>query len=185
MANTIYVLMFTGVFTLIVNILLQSFIIKSRLKRTEAEWVKLKSLLALSSFKNYLDVVSADEAQELLEELLAGLRTSPSINVLSSEVEQKLRTLKGGLKALLDSLELVDNLNVYYLNAKKNYSMGVISNYVSIIFIIMSLFMPFGLMFLGVSLGLGINSLVLLLNSLINIQKINGIKKRLKNILQQ
>ncbi|BFH74107.1 hypothetical protein SJAV_20510 [Sulfurisphaera javensis] len=183
MANQIYLLIFVGLLTSLINIILQYLLVKIKMKKIENEWITLKSIASLSSFKNYLDVVSADEAQELLEELLVGLRMTPSIDLLSNNVEEKLKSLKGGLKALLDSLNITDLLNAYYISAKKSNQLGMIMSYISLLIILLSIVTPLSLFLLGVSLGLGINSLYLLLNSYVNIEKIEKIKRKLKTLL--
>ncbi|BFI74356.1 hypothetical protein [Sulfurisphaera tokodaii] len=185
MVNQIYELLFVGLLTSIINIILQYFVLKVKFKKIESEWITLKSIASLSSFKNYLDVVSADEAQELLEDILVGLRTFPTVDLLSSQVEEKLKSLKSGLKALLDSLNLIDIMNMAYLNSKKNMELGMIMSYSSLVILFISLITPYPLIFIGIALGFNFNSLFLLLNSFTNIERLHKIRKKLKETILQ
>jgi len=187
MINQVYLLMLTGLLAFDINIILQYFVVKSRISKIEKEWKTVKALLSLSSFRNYLDVVSADEAQEVLEQLLVGLRTLPSADLVTEQVSEKLGTLKKGLRALLDSLDLVDSLNLMHFNVKKSYEIGSFMAYLSLVLALLSIaFVSTSYFFLlyGTSAGLSINSLILLLSMWINISKIQKVKNRLKRALQ-
>jgi len=187
MTNHVYVLLFTGLLAFNINLVLQYFILKFKINKIEKEWSTIKSLMSLSSFRNYLNVVSAGEAQDVLEQLLVGLRTLPSLDLVTDQVTEKLGSLKYGLKALLDSLELIDSLNSKYFNIKKNYKMGSFMAYSSLIVLFSSialLFTSYFPIFYGVSAGLALNSLLLLLSTLIDISKIQKAKKKLKELLQ-
>jgi len=187
MVSQVYVLLFTGLLAFNINLVLQYFVLKSKINKIEKEWSTIKSLMSLSSFRNYLNVVSADEAQDILEQLLVGLRTLPSIDLMTDQVIEKLGSLKHGLKALLDSLELIDSLNSKYFNIKKNYKMGSFMAYSSLIILFSSialLFTSYFPIFYGVSAGLALNSLLLLLTTLTDISKIQKAKKKLKELLQ-
>ena len=187
MVNQVYVLLFTGLLAFNINMALQYFVIKSRINKIEKEWKTVKALISLSSFRNYLDVVSAEEAQDLLEQLLVGLRMLPSLDLVTEQVSEKLSSLKNGLKALLDSLDLLDSLNLTYFNVKKNYEMGSFMAYSSLVLTLVSIaLIPTSYFFLlyGASAGLAINSLVLLLSIWVNMNKIQKVKETLKRALQ-
>ena len=187
MVNQVYVLLFTGLLAFNINVILQYFVLKSKINKLEKEWSTIKSLMSLSSFRNYLNVVSAEEAQDVLEQLLVGLRTLPSLDLVTDQVREKLSSLKYGLKALLDSLELIDSLNLTYFNIKKNYKMGSFMNYSSLIILSSSIALSstsYFPIFYGVSAGLTLNSLLLLLSIWVDASKIQKAKKKLKELLQ-
>ena len=187
MVNQVCVLLFAGLLAFNINVMLQYFILKSRINKIDKEWNTIKSLMSLSSFRNYLNVVSADEAQEVLEELLVGLRMFPSLDLVTDQVREKLGSLKNGLKALLDSLELVDSLNSIYFDIKRNYKMGSFMAYSSLLALFLSIVLLSTLyfpIFYGVSMGFAINSLILLFNIWVDISKIQKAKEKLKELLQ-
>lgn len=183
MTNQIILLSEAVLLTASFNVILQLLVARKKMKKIEKEWHTIKSLLSLLSFKKYLDVVSAEKAQELLEELIVGLRTYPSISVVSSEVENKLSSLKGGLKALLDALNLADELNFNYIKAKNGLEIALFTS-ASAIFLLPLITIPsISYLALGMSLGLVINSVYFLVNSLYNLEKIERTKKHLKTLI--
>lgn len=187
MVNQIIILLSAGLISLLSNAILQYFVLRSRIKKLEKDWPTLRHLISIYSFKNYLDVISAEKAQELLEEILVSLRVLPSLDSITSEVEEKLSSVKYGLRALLDSLELVEILNESFTNIKRNYEIGSVMAYVSFVVFLLSLFYiksSYFSLFYGFSLGLGINSLFLLISTWININKIQRVKSKLKQILK-
>ncbi|WP_052846451.1 hypothetical protein [Sulfurisphaera tokodaii] len=113
------------------------------------------------------------------------MRTFPTVDLLSSQVEEKLKSLKSGLKALLDSLNLIDIMNMAYLNSKKNMELGMIMSYSSLVILFISLITPYPLIFIGIALGFNFNSLFLLLNSFTNIERLHKIRKKLKETILQ
>jgi len=187
MLSQVYVLLFASLLAFNTNVILQYFVLKSKINKIEKQWSTIKSLMSLSSFRNYLNLVSADEAQDVLEQLLVGLRTLPSIDLMTDQVIEKLGSLKHGLKALLDSLELIDSLNSRYFNIKKYYKMGSLMAYSSSVILFSSIALLNTLyftIFYGVSAGLALNSLLLLLSIWVDISKIQKAKKKLKELLQ-
>ncbi|MFP3347413.1 MAG: hypothetical protein RXR17_08290 [Sulfolobaceae archaeon] len=157
--NVIELLTFTVVITSGINGLFQYIILNSKIRNLEKEWPRIKSLMSLISFKKFLDAVFADEAQDLLDELMVGLRTQPALDLTSSFVEEKLTSLKGNLKALLDTLNIVDVVNTLYTRIKHNYSNGIILNVTSLTSLVLIFEQPLSLLFLGLSLGIEIDSL--------------------------
>ena len=186
MINQVYVFLFTGLLAFNINVMLQYFILKSKINKIEKEWSNIKALMSLSSFRNYLNILSAEEAQDVLEQLLVGLRTFPSIELVTEQVSEKLGSLKNELKALLDSLELNDSLNSRYYNVKNNYKLGSIMAYSSLVILFLSIVLlstSYFPILCGFSLGLALNSLLLLLGIYIDINKIQKAKKKLKELL--
>ncbi|QGR18550.1 hypothetical protein [Stygiolobus azoricus] len=182
--NVIELLTFTVAITSGINGLFQYVILNSKIKNLEKEWPRIKSLLSLASFKKFLDVVSADEAQELLEELMIGLRTQPALDLTSSFVEEKLTSLKGNLKALLEMLNIADVVTTFYTRAKHYYSNGLILNVIALTSLILVFVQSLSLLFLGLSLGFEIDSLLSLFYSFRYIEKIEKVKNTLKKYVQ-
>lgn len=182
--NVIELLTFTVAVASGINGLLQYIILNSKIKNLEKEWPRIKSLMSLISFKKFLDVVSAEEAQDLLEELMVGLRTQPVLDLTSSFVEEKLTNLKGNLKALLDTLNIVDVVNTFYTRIKQYYSNGIILNVISLTSLVLVFVQPLSLLFLGLSLGFEIDSLLYLFYLFYYIEKIEKVKNTLKKYVE-
>ena len=179
----ITVLIFTIGLVASLNGLFQYVVISSKIKKLEKELPRLKSLTSLLSFKKFLDVVSADEAQELLEELMVGLRTQPSLDVMSTFVEEKLQNLKGNLKALLDALSITDVINLLFSKIKHSYSTGIVLNVIALTSLILVFIRQVSLFFLGLSLGFEIDSLLFLFYTLYYMDKIEKVKNTLRKYL--
>lgn len=182
--NLVELLPFTVVITSGINGLFQYIILNSKIRNLEKEWPRIKSLMSLISFKKFLDVVSADEAQDLLDELMVGLRTHPALDLTSSFVEEKLANLKGNLKALLDTLNIVDVVNTFYTRIKHYYSKGIILNVTALTSLVLVFVQPLSLLFLGLSLGFEMDSLLFLFYSFYYIEKIEKVKNTLKNYIE-
>jgi len=182
--NVIELLTFTVIITSGINGLFQYIILNSKIRKLEKEWPRIKSLMSLISFKKFLDVVSADEAQDLLDELMVGLRTQPALDLTSSFVEEKLTSLKGNLKALLDTLNIVDVVNTFYTRIKHYYSNGITLNVIALTSLVLVFVQPLPLLFLGLSLGFEIDSLLFLFYSFYYIEKIEKVKNTLKKYVK-
>ncbi|BCU70211.1 hypothetical protein [Stygiolobus caldivivus] len=178
--NIMELLAFTVALVSALNGLFQYIVLNSKIKNLEKEWPRIKSLSSLLSFKKFLDVVSAEEAQDLLEELMVGLRTQPTLDLMSSFVEERLTNLKGNLKALLDTLNIVDVVNTFYSKVKHYYSNGIILNIIALTSLVLVLVQQLSLLFLGLSLGFEIDSILFLFYTIYYIEKIEKVKNTLK-----
>ncbi|MFP3171179.1 MAG: hypothetical protein RXQ98_08160 [Sulfolobaceae archaeon] len=115
---------------------------------------------------------------------MVGLRIQPALDLTSYFVEEKLTSLKGNLKALLDTLNIVDVVNTFYTRIKHYYYNGIILNVTALTSLVLVFVQPLSLLFLGLSLGFEVDSLLFLFYSFYYIEKIEKVKNTLKKYVK-
>jgi hypothetical protein len=166
-----------------INSLLQLILLQKKIAKVSKEIHVVKSLTTLLAFKKFIDIVSADESQTLIEELLVGLRTLPSFDSVSNFVESKLSKLKGSVIGFLDSLNTLDVVTSLFTKVQVFHKHSISLNVISLTFLFLSFLIPLqSFLFLGLSLGFEVDSLSFLFYTVYYLEKLERLKQELKSL---
>ena len=183
MISLFILLLASGSLTAGINSLLQLVLLQKKINKLSKEIYAIKSLTTLLAFKKFIDIVSADEAQTLIEELLIGLRTLPSIDIVSDFVGSKLSKLKGSVIGFLDTLNTLDMITTIFAKVQVFHRHSISLNIISLTFLFLSFLIPLqSFLFIGLGLGFEVDSLIFLLYSIYYLEKLERLKQQLRSL---